>query len=109
MNSSENKGFSKSIPYDNIKGDAYQSHLSKPVEHTTHQTSACISLSRKGLHSNDYLQDGAWKLKFLAEHFADFYFLKNQVYSVLCFFLGQLLQIIFLKIAILSQFSNLVA
>ena len=74
MNSSENKGFSKSIPYDNIKGDAYQSHLSKPVEHTTHQTSACISLSRKGLHSNDYLQDGAWKLKFLAEHFDDFYF-----------------------------------
>ena len=77
MNSSENKGFSKSIPYDNIRGDAYQSHLSKPIEHTTHQTSACISLSRKGLHSNDYLQDGAWKLKFLAEHFADFYFKKK--------------------------------
>ena len=72
MNSSENRGFSESIPYDNIRVDTYQRHLSKPIEHTTHQTSACISLSRKGLHNNECLQDGTWKLKFLAEHFADF-------------------------------------
>ena len=49
MNSSENRGFSESSPYDNIRVDTYQRHLSKPIEHTTHQTSACISFSRKGL------------------------------------------------------------
>ena len=66
------RGFSEFIPYNNIRVDTYQRHLSKPIEHTTHQTSVCISLSRRGLHSNDYLQYGDWKLKFLAEHFADF-------------------------------------